>query len=135
MVTRSFWGGSVSAERVIQRKYSKSASIFNPRWSTYASSNRAAHGRLTKRGNKWLRWAFIEAVTPAVRSSAKQRAQYQRMKIRRGAKDARTAIARKLAELAWTIWTERRCTKGPEFACQIQIRNGNCRCRSIVMCP
>jgi len=77
--------------------------------STYSSANRTVHGRLTKRGNKWLRWAFIEAVSPAVRTSARLRAQYQRIKIRRGAKDARTAIARKLAELAWTVWTERRC--------------------------
>ena len=77
--------------------------------STYSSANRTVHGRLTKRGNKWLRWAFIEAVTPAVRSSANLRAQYLRIKIRRGAKDARTAIARKLAELAWTVWTEHRC--------------------------
>ena len=77
--------------------------------STYSSANRTVHGRLTKRGNKWLRWAFIEAVTPAVRSSANLRAQYFRIKIRRGAKDARTAIARKLAELAWTVWTEHRC--------------------------
>jgi len=75
--------------------------------STYASANRMVHGRLTKRGNKWLRWAFIEAVTPAVRSSASLRAQYLRIKLRRGAKDARTA--RKLAELAWTVWTEQRC--------------------------
>jgi transposase len=37
--------------------------------STYASSSRLVHGPLTKQGNKWLRWAFIEAVTPAVRSS------------------------------------------------------------------
>jgi transposase len=37
--------------------------------STYASSSRLAHGPLTKQGNKWLRWAFIEAVTPAARSS------------------------------------------------------------------
>jgi transposase len=77
--------------------------------STYASSSRTVHGRLTKRGNKWLRWAFIEAVTPAVRRSASLRSRYQRIKMRRGAKDARTAIARKLAELAWTVWTERRC--------------------------
>src|SRR6202049_1521219 len=77
--------------------------------STYSSANRTVHGRLTKRGNKWLRWAFIEAITPAVRSSANLRAQYLRIKIRRGAKDARTAIARKLAELAWTGWTEHRC--------------------------
>jgi hypothetical protein len=26
-----------------------------------------AHGPLTKQGNKWLRWAFIEAVTPAAK--------------------------------------------------------------------
>ena len=77
--------------------------------STYASASRVVHGRLTKRGNKWLRWAFIEAVTPAVRTSASLRAQHQRIKIRRGAKDARTSIARKLAELAWTVWTEQRC--------------------------
>jgi transposase len=77
--------------------------------STYASANRMVHGRLTKQGNKWLRWAFIEAVSPAVRTSAHLRSYYQRIKTRRGAKDARTAIARKLAELAWTVWTERRC--------------------------
>jgi transposase len=77
--------------------------------STYASASRMVHGRLTKRGNKWLRWGFIEAVTPAVRTSAQLRAQYLRIKLRRGAKDARTAIARKLAELAWTVWIEQRC--------------------------
>ena len=26
--------------------------------STYASGARITHGRLTKEGNKWLRWAF-----------------------------------------------------------------------------
>ena len=66
------------------------------------------HGRLTKEGNKWLRWAFVEAVSPAVRGSPYLRRYYQRIKARRGAKDARSATARKLAELAWTVWTERR---------------------------
>jgi transposase len=75
----------------------------------YASGKRMTHGRLTKEGNKWPRWAFIEAVSPAIRCSAYLRAYYQRIKARRGAKDARTATARrKLAELAWTVWTERR---------------------------
>lgn len=38
--------------------------------STYASADRLTHGRLTKQGNKYLRWAFVEAVHPrsAVRS-------------------------------------------------------------------
>lgn len=77
--------------------------------SSYASGNRIVHGRLTKQGNKRLRWAFIEAVSPAVRTSPYLRSYYQRIKLRRGAKDARTATARKLAELVWAIWTERRC--------------------------
>jgi predicted kinase len=56
-----------------------------------------------------LRWAFIEAVSPAIRCSPYPCAPTnQRIKARRGAKDARTATARKLAELAWTGWTERR---------------------------
>ena len=31
------------------------------------------------------------------------------IKLRRGVKDARTATARKLAELTWTVWKEQRC--------------------------
>ena len=77
--------------------------------STYSSANRTVHGRLTKQGNRWLRWAFVEAVTPAVRVSPQLATFYRRLKERRGAKDARAATARKLAELAWTVWTERRC--------------------------
>jgi|TARA_Y100000310_G_scaffold98460_1_gene96283 transposase len=76
--------------------------------STYASGDRMMHGRLTKQGNKWLRWAFVEAVNPAITRSCWLRRYYEGIKKRRGVKDARTATARKLAELAWTIWTEQR---------------------------
>lgn len=76
--------------------------------STYASGERQVHGRLTKQGNKWLRWAFIEAVTPAVRTSPWLNRYYQRLKARKGPKDARTATARKLAELVWRVWSEKR---------------------------
>ena len=44
--------------------------------STYASGKRITHGRLTKEGNKWLRWALIEAVSPAIRRSPYLRAYY-----------------------------------------------------------
>ena len=77
--------------------------------STYASNTRVYHGPLTKQGNKWLRWALIEAVAPALRASSSLRRYYDGIKARRGAKDARVCTARKLAELAWTVWTERRC--------------------------
>jgi len=76
--------------------------------STYASGNRMVHGRLTKQGNKWLRWALIEAVTPAITHSPWLRRYYEKLKRRRGAKDARVATARKLAELVWRVWTEER---------------------------
>jgi transposase len=76
--------------------------------STYASGPRVFHGRLTKQGNRWLRWALIEAVAPAMRASTPLRRYYEQIKVRRGAKDARVATARKLAELVWTVWTERR---------------------------
>jgi len=35
--------------------------------STYSSGGRTFHGRLTKQGNKYLRWAMVEAVWPAKR--------------------------------------------------------------------
>jgi len=81
--------------------------------STYASGDRQVHGRLTKQGNKHLRWALVEAVTPAICHSPWLRRYYERIKRRRGAKDARTATARKLAELIWTVWTEGRCYREP----------------------
>jgi len=77
--------------------------------STYASGSRLVHGRLTKQGNKWLRWAFIEAVIPAIRCSPFLRRYYERIKARLGVKEAKTATARKLAELTWAVWTQRRC--------------------------
>jgi transposase len=67
--------------------------------STYASNTRVYHGPLTKQGNKWLRWAFIEAVAPALRASSSLRSYYDQIKARRGANDARVCTARKLAEL------------------------------------
>jgi transposase len=77
--------------------------------STYASGGQVRHGGLTHQGNKWVRWALIEAVTAATMHSPGLRRFYLKMRGRRGAKDARTATARKLAELVWTIWTQRRC--------------------------
>lgn len=57
--------------------------------STYASNTRVDHGPLTEQGNRWLRWAFIEAVNPALRTSSSLRRYYDRIKARRGTHDAR----------------------------------------------
>ena len=66
------------------------------------------HGKLTKRGNKYLRWAFIEAVRPAVMTSPELRAYHDRIRRRKSAGDARVATARKLACITWYVWTEQR---------------------------
>lgn len=76
--------------------------------STYASGGKVHHGRITRQGNKYLRWAFIEAVTPAIKVSPELRSYYERIKRRKGSKDARVATARKLAEIAWHVWSEER---------------------------
>lgn len=76
--------------------------------ATFGTGPRLVHGRLVNQGNKWLRWAFIEAVTPAITHDVSLRRYYDKIKARRGTADARTATARKLAELAWTVWTQRR---------------------------
>ena len=36
-----------------------------PLTHAHASGKRVMHDRLTKQGNRWLRWAFIEATTSA----------------------------------------------------------------------
>lgn len=61
---------------------------------------------IIKQGNKYLKWAFIEAVTPATRSSVGLRAYYGRIQNRYGHHAARVAVARKLAKAAYHIMKE-----------------------------
>jgi len=76
--------------------------------ATYASGGRVCHGRLTKQGNKYLRWALVEAVWPAIRTSAWLRGHYERIKARHGTNGAKAATARKLAHLVWHVLREQR---------------------------
>lgn len=76
--------------------------------STYASGGKVWHGRITKQGNKYLRWAMVEAVSPAVRSSGYIRSYYERIKAKGGTNNAKVATARKLLSLAWIVLKEKR---------------------------
>lgn len=76
--------------------------------STYASGGKVFHGRITKTGNKWLRWAFIEAVQPAIRSDADLYAYYQRLRIRKDANVARVATARRLLTIVYRVLNQQR---------------------------
>lgn len=65
--------------------------------STYASGATVRHGRLTKQGSPWLRWALVEAAThvPHAPSSRLGRV-FHRLAARLDAKTARVAVAREL---------------------------------------
>jgi len=72
--------------------------------SVYASGGKVFYGKITKRGNTHLRWALVEAVTPAIASDRVLRSEYERIRARKGVKIARVAIARKLLEWVYRVW-------------------------------
>ena len=76
--------------------------------STHASGDKIYHGRIIRRGNKWLRWAAVEAVWPAVRSDFDIRLYYQKRKKRKGVNSAKVATARRLLTIIYRVMKEKR---------------------------
>jgi transposase len=76
--------------------------------STYASGGRTFHGRLTKQGNKYLRWALVEAVWPAIRTDCELRSYYERIRAQKGPNPAKVATARRLATIVYRVLSQRR---------------------------
>jgi len=75
--------------------------------STYSSGGKTYHGRIIKQGNKWLRLAFIEAVTPAVAQDPMLKEQYERLKTK-GSNRAKVAVARRLLTIAFQVLRDSR---------------------------
>ncbi len=71
--------------------------------STFSSGGRTFDGRLTKQGNKYLRWALVEAIWPAVRSDPELESYYQSIKARKGPNPAKIATARRLATIIYRV--------------------------------
>ena len=76
--------------------------------STYSSGERTYHGRITKQGNAWLRWAAIEAVYPAVKKDLALRVLYSRLAKRKGPNVAKVAVARRLLTIIYRVLSEKR---------------------------
>ena len=76
--------------------------------STYSSGDRLYHGRITKQGNKWLRWAMVEAVWPAIRKDMGLRKYYESIKRRKGANAAKVATARRLLTIVYQVLSQDR---------------------------
>ena len=58
-------------------------------------------GRISKEGSAWLRWILVQAAIKVVRRDGALKCFYERIRRRAGAKRARVAVARKLAEISW----------------------------------
>lgn len=76
--------------------------------SVYASGGKVFHGRLIKQGNKWLRWALVEAIAPAVGSDAELREYYDRLRQRKGPNAAKVATARRLLTIVYRVLSQAR---------------------------
>lgn len=76
--------------------------------STYSSGSKTVHGRIIKGGNKWLRWAFVEAVIPAKRSDEYFNNEYEYYKGKKGYNKAKVALARRLLEISYKVLKEKR---------------------------
>lgn len=71
--------------------------------STYSSGGKTFHGSITRQGNRWLRWALVEAAQQAPRHSAYFGRTYLRLRARAGGARARVATARKLVEIVYGV--------------------------------
>ncbi len=86
--------------------------------TTYASGKRVYHGRLIRYCNKWLRWAFIEAVHSAIRCSLYFGQYYVFKRWQKGSQAAIVATARRLARVVYWILKDRREYKEPRYSSQ-----------------
>ncbi len=67
----------------------------------HQSGGHCYRGSITRQGSSWLRWILVEAAMKAIRQDAALKNFYTRVRKRSGAKIARVAVARKLAEICW----------------------------------
>lgn len=76
--------------------------------STYSSGGKTVNGRIIKGGNQILRWAFVEAVIPAIASDEELRFEYDELRKRMNWNKAKVAVARKILNIAYKCLTEKR---------------------------
>lgn len=76
--------------------------------STHSSGDRTHHGKIVRAGNRWLRWAAVEAVWPGIRADYDLRCFYERLARGKGANKAKVATARRLLTIIYKVLKEGR---------------------------
>jgi transposase len=68
------------------------------------SADRRYHGRITRTGSPWLRWALVEAASHAMKRPDARGRWARRLAVRKGAMKARVALARVLCDEVIAAW-------------------------------
>jgi transposase len=68
------------------------------------SADRRYHGRITRTGSPWLRWALVEAASHAMTRADARGRWARRLAVRKGAMKARVALARVLCDEVIAAW-------------------------------
>lgn len=76
--------------------------------STRSSGGKTFHGPITRQGNRYLRWAMVEAVWPARRSDKSIARFFDQHEPRIGTNKAKVATARRLLTIAYRLLKEER---------------------------
>lgn len=75
---------------------------------TESSGGKIGHGPTRKQSNHWLRWAFVEAVTPAVVADDGLRSYYEYYRRLKGTKTAKVVIGRRLCSIVYRVLRQQR---------------------------
>lgn|GEM_PF-174204 len=76
--------------------------------STRSSGGKTYHGKITSEGNRWLRWALVEAVVPASYADAQIRERLNTFRKTKNANAAKIAVARWLLKIVYHVLKEKR---------------------------
>lgn len=72
----------------------------------HSSGGKTFHGPISKAGNKFIRWALVEAAQKYGKRPGPLGDFYRRVAAKRGTKSARVALARKLATILWHMMSK-----------------------------
>jgi transposase len=76
--------------------------------STHSSGGKTYHGKITLEGNRWLRWALVEAVVPASYADIEIRTRLNALRKIKSANVAKTIMARWLLKVVYQVLKENR---------------------------
>jgi hypothetical protein len=76
--------------------------------TTHSSGGKTYHGKITLEGNKWLRWALMEAVVPASYTDCEIRNRLDALRKIKNTNVAKTIMARWLLKVVYHVLKEGR---------------------------